>query len=258
MGILNSTPDSFSDGGEYITANVAIEKAEKMMEEGADIIDIGGESTAPGNNPISHTEEWERIETIVIALLQKNIPLSLDSYKAETWEKFLSLGGRMLNDVSGLQKEQEKKIELLKKYPESKVIIMFSRNPKEETKDIMEEIFLFFESTFTLLEKHQIPRTQIIIDPGMGGFLSVFPCVSFSVLKHLVSLKKFQCPILIGTSRKSFLREVSHHTDPKKRDFASVITSFLAIQNGADIIRIHDVSSFKETMNILNTVQNAS
>ncbi len=255
MGILNITPNSFSDGGMFLTPEKALQRAEEMIHQGADIIDIGAESTAPGNDPISAEEEWNRLQNILPILLQKNIPLSLDTKKADIAEKFFILGGKILNDVSGLLYEEDKKIALLKKYPETKVICMFSRNVKllpdflpGEEKKIWEEILPFFTNRICLCASHGILPERIIIDPGMGGFVSQNPEVSFEILRDLSRLKIFKTPILVGTSRKSFLKNVSDPINPHHRVVSSVVSAFMAFQNGASIVRVHDVFETHEAL----------
>lgn len=258
FGILNITPDSFSDGGDFLSPKKAVHAAQRMIQEGADIIDIGAESTAPDNKKISHEEEWQRLEKIFPALREKNLikKISLDSYKSKTWEKFLELGGEILNDVSGLETDQEEKIFLLKKYPQAKVILMFSQDisqpdPKNLEEIIMKDIKKFFTEKILLLQKNGIEKSRIILDPGMGGFLSTNPKISFEVIARLKELEIFNCQILVGTSRKSFLREVSHPTDPTKRKIASVVSGLLAVQNGANFLRVHDVVETREGLDTL-------
>jgi dihydropteroate synthase len=253
MGILNITPNSFSDGGNFITSNIILKRIFEMINEGADIIDIGAESTAPHNSKISHKKEWKRLEPI-IKNLPKNIQYSLDSYKADTWEKTLKYQENIiLNDVSGLKLDTEKKIFLLKKYPKTKVIIMFSRDiSKPDPKNIMDEIINFFEKKIFLLTKQNIHLNRIIIDSGMGGFLSKNKEISFEVIKNLALLKKFNCEILTGTSRKSFLSNLNNTDNPKNRLISSVLSAIKCMKNGSNILRVHDIKETVEGINIFN------
>ncbi len=249
MGILNLTPDSFSDGGFFESPSKALLQAKKMMEEGADCIDVGGESTAPNASKISASEEWSRIGDILKVLMAEKIPCSLDSYKSETWERFLQLGGTFLNDVSGMGEESEKKWNLLQQFPTARVVVMFSQNHFSEMltpENVVSAILSFFTSILKTAEEKGIEKTRIILDPGMGGFLSSDPNVSFTVIRGLSSLCAFKCDILIGTSRKSFLRVVSDPTNPANRDLASVITSLSALENGATWVRVHNVQMMRE------------
>lgn len=253
VGVLNITPDSFSDGGNFLSPENALARAEEMLKEGADIIDVGAESTAPHNTDISEQEEWERLQNILPILLEKKIPISLDSQKPVTWEKFLELGGEMINDVSGLgkNKEEQRKISLLQKFPNSKIVIMFSRDisapdPENLEKNILPEIFEFFCQKILLLENAGIQKSRIILDPGMGGFLSKNPEISFLVLKKFQKFLELGCELYLGTSRKSFLSEVSQTNSPEKRVISSVVSSLVGVQNGASYVRVHDVKEMRE------------
>lgn len=269
VGVLNITPDSFSDGGDFLDATLALQRAKKMREEGADIIDIGAESTAPHNAEISEQEEWERLENILPVLLSSGIPISLDSQKSGIWQKFLELGGNMINDVSGLgrtEEEQQKKIELLQKFPNVKIVVMFSRDisspdPENLKEAIIPEISAFFQQKMSLLEKNGISKSRIILDTGMGGFLSKNPEISFHVLRNFSEFsgcKDQGCELYLGTSRKSFLSEVSQNASPDKRVISSIVSSVLGIQNGADYVRVHDVHEMKIAMNTLKAIQNTT
>lgn len=258
MGVLNCTPDSFSDGGDFISPANAVAQAQQMIAQGASIIDIGGESTAPHATKVSAEIEWGRIESVLRNIADLSINVSLDSYKAEIWEKALSINPFLwLNDVSGLQTELEKKIALLKRFPLSRVVVMFSRSLPYKSDSLpllLDSIDMFFQKTLTFLLENGISLERIILDPGMGGFLSPDPKASFCVLQNLSRFQKYKCPLLIGTSRKSFLREVSHPSDPKQRQIASVITSTEAWKNGASIIRVHDVLETNEALQTLSAL----
>lgn len=256
MGILNITPDSFSDGGDFVSSKNAVIQAKKMRELGADIIDIGGESTAPHSQKISAQEEWKRIKKSIIELHNNSIPLSVDSYKSEIWKKAVLIDEKIIfNDVSGLRVETDTKIKILQKNPQTKVIIMFSRNITQKDPDnIMEEIIEFFNKQLHLLEQAGIEKNRIIIDPGMGGFLSQNSQISFEVIRNLQILERYNCDILVGTSRKSFLRNVSDKHNPKNREIASVITAIESAKNGANILRVHDIKSTKEALETCNCI----
>ena len=268
IGVLNITPDSFSDGGDFFAPEKALKRAEKMLEEGADIIDIGAESTAPHNTSISGEEEWARLTNILPILLEKKIPISLDSQKSEIWEKFLELSQKyevknvMINDVSGLgknknkEKEEQKKIELLQKFPDTKIVIMFSRDISESDSEdlsetILSEISEFFSQKIQILEHAGIQKSRIILDTGMGGFLSKNPEISFLVIRNFQKFLELGCKLYLGTSRKSFLSEVSGNISPEKRVISSVVSSLVGIQNGANYVRVHDVQEMREGLETL-------
>ncbi|HIQ57444.1 TPA: dihydropteroate synthase [Candidatus Gracilibacteria bacterium] len=280
MSILNITPDSFSDGGLFLEKNSALEHVKKSMQDGADIIDIGAESTAPQNSAISADEEWHRIKNIIPDIfsyiqeynsqntnnLKNDIIISLDSYKSVIWKKFLdsaqknnfNLNNIILNDVSGLAIDYSEKIEIIKKYTKLytnlKICIMFDKNKTHReltSKNIISEIINFFDTIILTFQIEKINIKHIILDPGMGGFLSKNSDVSFSLIKQLKLLRDFAntnniSDILIGTSRKSFLSEI---TADNKKVLASVFTSVECIQNGANIIRMHDTKSMKKGLN---------
>jgi len=268
IGLLNISPDSFSDGGDFLEPEKALKRAEEMLKEGADIIDIGAESTAPHNIPISAEEEWKRLTNILPILLEKKIPISLDSQKSEIWEKFLKLSQQyevkqvMINDVSGLgrtlknREEEQKKIQLLQKFPNTKIVIMFSRDisepdPEHLSEIIVSEISEFFLQKIQVLEHAGIQKSRIILDTGMGGFLSKNPEISFTVIKNFQKFLGLGCELYIGTSRKSFLSEVSGNISPEKRVISSVVSSLIGIQNGASYVRVHDVKEMKEGLETL-------
>lgn len=265
MGILNITPDSFSDGGDFVDPKRALQEAQKMIEEGATILDIGAESTAPNAPKITAKEEWKRLNPLLPKLIslckEKNVLLSVDTQKNEIAEKVLKMGADMINDVSAFGDPHMP--EIISKY-KTRIILMFSKDGskyyEKEYENIIEEITEFLTEKIKLAKSHGIPEENIILDPGMGAFLSKDPQKSFLVLKELQTLKKKfpKQKWLIGTSRKSFLREVSHPTDPKERTIASITSSLIAIQNGANIIRIHDTKEMKEAIDTHNAIQESN
>lgn len=252
MGILNLTPDSFSDGGGFNTLELAKKRILKMMAEGADIIDIGGESTGPGSENVSAEEELRRVRPIIDWVSQKrhqkDIIFSIDTYKALVAEYALSQGFSMVNDVTALRGDP-KMIEVLVKYQPT-VVLMYSKDPTARTthdkvayEDVVGTIKDFLtEQTSELLEAG-FPRKKIIIDPGMGAFISSIPEYSFEVIHHLKEIKKLGYPILVGISRKSCLGGKL-----EERDQPSVDWSLKAIKNGASIIRIHNVGLMRKAL----------
>ncbi len=245
MGILNLTPDSFSDGGEFYDPSLAIRRMEEMIAEGADIIDIGGESTGPGSEDVSAKEELARVKPVIDAIAEKKLTVkalfSIDTYKASIAEYALEHGFQMVNDVTALRGDP-KMIGILLKY-EPYVVLMFSKDHSARTtadKVVYEDVIgtisdFLIEQTSELLEAG-FPREKIIIDPGMGAFISSIPEFSFEVINRLEELKLLGFPILVGISRKSCLGG-----EMKDRNQPSVDWSLKAIQNGASIIRIHNV-----------------
>ena len=255
MGVLNVTPDSFSDGGAFLDPEKAGARAEEMMHDGADFLDVGAESTAPNAPEVSAKEEWERLAPVLQTFREKNIPFSVDTYKAEVARRALKMGAQMINDVTALRGDPEM-AQVLAEFPQAFLCLMYSKDSSARTtlQDLGEEnigakIYAFFEERLAAAQKYGIANERIMLDPGMGAFLSTDPEKSFTVLKNLQQFQDLGCPILIGTSRKGFLKTVSGRAEPKDRVIASVVSALLAIQNGARIVRVHDVKEMKEALN---------
>lgn len=252
MGILNLTPDSFSDGGHYFDPKRGIQRIQTMLAEGADIIDIGGESTGPGSEYISAEEELKRIKPIIDFVAKEKLTdqvlFSIDTYKASVAEYALAHGFSMVNDVTAFRGDP-KMIEVLVKY-QPYVVLMYSKDSGPRTthdKVVYENVIgtikdFLTEQTSKLLEAG-FPRKKIIIDPGMGAFISAIPDYSFEVIDRLGEFKKLGYPILVGISRKSCLGGKL-----ADRDQPSVDWSLKAIKNGASIIRIHNVGLMRKAL----------
>lgn len=261
MGILNITPDSFSDGGDFLDAEKAAEQAKTMIQAGADIIDIGAESSGPDSKDVPEAEEWNRLEPVLMALAQENIPVSVDTWKSGIVKKALEQCVDMINDVTAFRGDP-KILDVLAD-SDCRIVIMYSKDQnarttlrKQEYADPTQEIGDFLEDRISFAKKRGIDSDRIILDPGMGAFLSSDPEVSFTVLRELKRLKE-RFPknnILIGTSRKSFLGSVSDSKNPKNRLIASVTSAMLAAQNGANILRVHDVKETKEAVNTFEKI----
>jgi dihydropteroate synthase len=251
MGILNITPDSFSDGGNYYNINSALKRAKAIIKEGADIIDIGGESTGVGSKFISSKEELKRILPVIKGIRKfSKIPISVDTYKSQVAEKALLSGANIINDITSFRGDG-KILNIIKKY-NCPYIIMYSKDKTPRTtkknkkyKNIIATITGFFKKRLQILEKKGIKKSNIILDPGMGQFISAIPQYSYEIISRLKELKdNFNLPILIGISRKSFLQGAV-----KKRDEKGNALSMIAYLNGASIIRTHDVKGLKEFLN---------
>ncbi|WP_346354642.1 dihydropteroate synthase [Azotosporobacter soli] len=239
MGILNVTPDSFSDGGRFKNMDNALRHMQEMCGSGADIIDIGAESTRPygENQAIDAQEEMERLMPTLERLVKEcPIPISVDTYKAEVAEAALASGAHMINDVWGLQRDANMvKVIARHKVP---VIVMHNRQGINLESDIMQDILNFFSKSIEIAEAHGILREQLILDPGIGFAKTTEQ--NLSVLARLRELKGLGCPILIGTSRKRFIGEVLD-LPVEDRVEGTAATVACAIMNGAKIIRVHDV-----------------
>ncbi len=262
MGILNVTPDSFSDGGQFFNPKKAIKRAKEMIKEGAQIIDIGGESTGPGSKEVGVEEELKRIMPIVEyadlrTLRKNNVLISIDTYKPEVAEKVLKEGVDMINDVTALRQGGRAMGELIAKY-QAGLVLMYSKDNSPRTtlenkkyKDVVSEIGEFLNKRIDFALSCGIKKEQIIIDPGMGAFLSKDPEPSLEVLGRLKEFKKLGYPILIGASRKGFIGQILGEKPANERLAGSLACSAMAIYNGANIIRAHEV---KETVEVIKVV----
>jgi dihydropteroate synthase len=258
MGILNVTPDSFYDGGKYFNTDAAIERAIQMIDEGADIIDIGGESTRPGADPVEIEEEKRRVLPVIRELRKKtDIPISIDTYKSEVAELALREGANIVNDISGM-KFDERMPYVIKKYGAGCVVMHIRGTPKDMQKNpyyknTIEEIKEELKERIKFLKNFEIEDEQIIIDPGIGFGKRVYD--NLLILKNVLEFKKLSYPILLGHSRKSFIGKVLNIEDPSQRKNATIcITSFLILKK-VDMIRVHDVKETKEAKKILEAIE---
>lgn len=237
MGILNVTPDSFSDGGDFTNVDIAVKHAKDMIEEGADIIDLGGESTRPGHKFVSADEEIKRIVPVIKKLKEEiKVPISIDTYKSEVAEEVLKLGVDMVNDVWGLTYD-ENMANVIGKY-DAHVCIMHNQDGTEYDKDIMIAIKEFLQNSIDKAIKAGIKKEKIVLDPGIG-FGKTFE-QNIEVLHRLGELQDLGYPVLLGTSRKSVLGKILD-VPPKERVAPTVATTVLGIRDGVDIVRVHDV-----------------
>ncbi len=249
MGILNVTPNSFSDAGKYRDPEVAALHAEAMINDGADIIDIGGESTGPDSTDVSVKEELNRVIPVLDALKKRlaqspirDVLLSVDTYKSEVAQAALERGVAIINDVTALRGDS--KLAKVVAEHNAYLVLMYAKDPSARTtrepvqyNDVIKTIYEFLEERIAIAVRSGVSREKIIIDPGMGAFISGDPQYSYEVLRRLPELKKLNCPILIGASRKSFLPGPM-----KERLIPTIIAHSVAVQNGASIVRVHDVA----------------
>ncbi|MFZ5969374.1 MAG: dihydropteroate synthase [Bacillota bacterium] len=237
MGILNITPDSFSDGGDFIDVEKAITHAKQMVAEGADIIDIGGESTRPGSAEVNAEEELTRVLPVVKRLMEEvDVPISVDTYKAEAAEEVLKLGVHMINDVWGLQRD-ERMASVVAKY-DIPVVVMHNQIGTEYKTDIMEEIGRFLKQSAQIALDAGVKKENIILDPGIG--FGKTPEQNIHVMSRLEELNVLGYPILLGTSRKSMIGKILD-LPPKERVEGTISTSVIGVMKGMDILRVHDV-----------------
>ena len=243
MGILNVTPDSFSDGGDFNSVEKALKHAKEMVAEGADMVDIGGESTRPGHiyvdsEEVDSEEEIRRVVPVIKALREEiSVPMSIDTYKADVAEEALKLGVEMVNDVWGLRRD-ENMANVVAKY-DAEVCIMHNQDGTEYDKDIMESIKDFLNESIKIALDAGVKKEKIVLDPGIG-FGKTFE-QSLEVLRRLGELRDLGYPILLGTSRKSVIGNVLH-LEPKDRVEGTVATTVLGVRDGVDIVRVHDIT----------------
>ncbi|MBU5425539.1 dihydropteroate synthase [Tissierella pigra] len=237
MGILNITPDSFSDGGEYVYTDAAISHALNMLAEGADIIDIGGESSRPGHTQISIDEELSRVIPIIRNLRNKtDAIISLDTRNGEVAEEGIKNGVNILNDIWGLQGDPEM-AKVAAKY-NVPIIIMHNQNGTDYKMDIILEMIDFFKKSIKIAIDAGINSDNIILDPGIGFGKTVEQ--NIEVLSRLQEFKKLKYPILLGTSKKSTIGKILD-LPPNERVEGTIATTVLGINQGIDIVRVHDV-----------------
>jgi len=267
MGILNITPDSFSDGGLYFNnIKVAIEHASQMISEGADIIDVGGESTRPGAKPVSASEEIERVVPVISALKEKfgkNILISVDTNKGEVAKAAINAGADIINSLGGFHFDPTL-ADVVSKNGVPVVIYHIKGEPQtmQKTaityKNVVAEINKFFRDQIAIGKKHGVAKDQYILDPGIGFGKSV--AHNLLIVKEFSSFKGFKLPLLVGVSRKSHLGEVlkkklSLETLPHERIEAGLAGAAIAVRCGASIVRTHDVLATKKFFAVLDTLK---
>ncbi len=264
MGILNVTPDSFYDGGKYCDIDDALNRARKMIDDGADIIDVGGESTRPNSRCVSADEEIRRVVPLIKELSKETkIPISIDTYKAEVADKAILAGAQLINDITGLQADTE--MARVAAAHNTPIIIMHIKGrPHDFPKDpvyaeLIPEIISFLENRIEFSITSGIAHNKIIIDPGIG-----FGKGGKHNIEILRQLNKFKCmnlPIMIGTSRKSFIDKVLEPSDDinikedNLRLIGTLVTLIIAVSNGANIVRVHDVKEAVQVIKMYSSIE---
>ena len=251
MGILNITPDSFSDGGAFLSPDAAVAHAEQMVMEGADIIDIGADSTRPYGNAVavSAAEELRRLEFVLPAAVRMGRPVSIDTMKATVAVWALDRGAAIVNDVWGLQRDPDMAGVIARhRVP---VIVMHNRDAADPRIDIMADIAAFFERSLAIAARAGIRRDRVVLDPGIGfGKTSE---QSMMAIARLDCLKSFGLPLLVGASRKRFIDSVTP-APPDRRLGGSIAAHILAVERGAALIRAHDVAATVQAMRIMAAI----
>jgi dihydropteroate synthase len=254
MGVLNVTPDSFSDGGKFLDPATAIAHAAAMANEGADILDIGAESTRPYGDPlpVSADDEKARLTTVLPAVVKFGLPVSIDTIKASIAEWALDQGASIVNDVWGLQRDAGMAtVAAERRVP---VIVMHNREAADPAIDIVADVLAFFSRSLEIAARAGIARESIVLDPGIG--FGKTPEQSITCIARLAEFKRFGLPLLVGASRKRFINSVTP-APPSERIGGSISAHLLAVEQGAAIVRVHDVKETVQALRVAAAIEGA-
>jgi dihydropteroate synthase len=254
MGVLNITPDSFSDGGRFLDPETAIAHGKRLVAEGADLLDVGAESTRPygGAVRISREEEWERLRSVLPAVIDLGVPVSIDTMKAAVAARALAMGAAVVNDVWGLQRDPDM-ARVIAEHGAA-IIIMHNREAEDGTIDIMADIEAYFARSLEIAARAGIAREQIVLDPGIG--FGKTQAQSITVIARLARLQGFGLPVLIGLSRKRFIASVVP-SEPHQRLGGSIAANLLATLAGATFVRVHDVAETVQALRVMTAIRTA-
>jgi len=257
MGILNVTPDSFSDGGKFVDLDVAVDYAKQMVKDGADIIDVGGESSRPGSDSVYEQDELDRVLPVIERLVEEiEVPISIDTYKPKVAEECLKLGAKIVNDISGLR--DPKMAEICARFKATVCIMHMKGEPKsmqEEPSyhDCVAEIKEYLKGQIDVARNAGIE--SLIIDPGIGFGKNTDH--NLEILNRLQEFEELECPILIGPSRKSFIGDISG-LPVEKRLEGTIGAVVVGVMNGAKIVRVHDVKECKKALDIVDAIRSVN
>ncbi len=258
MGILNVTPDSFFDGGKYSNTEKAIAQGLKLIEQGADILDIGGESTRPGALPVKVEEELKRVIPVIEEILKRaRIPISIDTYKAKVAEEAINAGASIINDISGLKFDPEMP-RVAAKYKTPVVIMHIKGTPQDMQKNpyynaLIPEIIEYLRASIITAKEAGIEEDKIILDPGIG--FGKLPEHNLQIIKNLKEFALLGKPILIGVSRKSFIGKILNDASPEERLEGTAAAVAVSIINGANIVRVHDVDYISKIVKVVDAIK---
>lgn len=262
MAVVNVTPDSFSDGGDFYSVDKAVLSALEMIEHGADILDIGGESTRPGAPAVSEEEELKRVIPVIEGIRKKDssILISIDTTKAKVAEDALKAGANIVNDVSGFVREPNI-AKVVAKYNAGAVLMHMrgdSSNMQEllDYDDLIKSLKSFFTEQISYAESVGVARKNIVLDPGIG--FSKDLAQNLKLINRLTTFAELQQPLLLGTSRKSFIGKILNEDDAKKRVWGTAASIAIGIINGAHILRVHDVAEMKDVIRVSDAIRNES
>jgi len=260
MGIVNITPDSFSDGGRYVTVDQALERAMALVDQGADILDLGAESTRPGATPVGEQEEMDRLLPVLSAVVKRTaVPISVDTMKSGVAREALREGASIINDVTAMRFDPDMAA-VVAQYGAGIVLmhmqgmpLTMQENPRYDS--VVDDIHMFFSERIAIAEKSGIAKSQIVLDPGFGfGKLLIH---NLELLNGLSSFDQLGCPVLVGLSRKAFLGKIFDRP-VQDREWGTAAAVALAVDRGASIIRVHDVASMKAVAMVASAVHAAS
>ena len=256
MGVLNVTPDSFSDGGEFFDTQKAVEHGIKMVADGAAIIDVGGESTRPGSEPVSTEQQIERVVPVIQALCRKvNVPISIDTYNVEVAKTALEAGAAIINDITALS--DERMAELAAEHEVPIVLMHMQGTPstmQTEPKydDVVGEVLEFLLSRAKRAEQFGIPKARIFIDPGIGFGKTLEH--NLLLLENVYKFVATDYRVLVGASRKSFIGSITGGKNPAQRIFGTAATVALCAAAGVSIVRVHDVAQMVDVVKVINAI----
>mgnify|MGYP001024447159 CR=1 FL=1 len=256
MGIVNVTPDSFSDGGDFLETEIAVLQGLKLAEEGADILDVGGESTRPGSHPIDPDEELRRVLPVIEGLRVKtDIPISIDTYKSPVARKALEAGADIINDIFGFQGDPE--MPGLAAEHQCPAVLMHIRgvpktmNDDTAYEDLIGEMIAYLRNGIDLGVKAGLPRENFVIDPGIG--FAKRHQQNLEILSRLHEFNALNCPILVGPSRKSFIGQTIG-VPPKERIFGTAASVAMSAARGAHILRVHDLKEMRQVLDVVDAI----
>lgn len=260
MGVLNVTPDSFSDGGQFSTLDSALTQAHKMVADGADFLDIGGQSTRPNAEDVTLDEELDRVIPVIEALRQREefsqVPISVDTTRSQVANAAIAAGADLINDISGATFDAAM-LSTVAKLGVPIVLMHIRGTPKTmqtltDYEDLIGEMLQFLEARIQAAIAAGIDRSQIIIDPGIG--FAKKAAQNLEILRQLPAFRSLECPVLVGVSRKSFIGQILNQPDPQRRGWGTAAACVSAIVGGTDILRVHDVSEMHDACRIADAI----
>lgn len=249
MGIVNVTPDSFSDGGLFVSKEAALAQAQKLVADGADIVDVGAESTRPGHTPVLAGEEWARLEPLLAALVRDaGVPVSIDTYKAATARRALATGVAVVNDVWGLQRDPDMAPAVAE--AGAGAVVMHNRESTDPAIDIVEDMLRFFERSLEIARRAGVSLAHVALDPGIGFGKSREQ--NYAALRATPRLLGLGFPVLIGVSRKSIFKGLVDGSAAEGRLVGTLAANLLAADDGAQIFRVHDVAEHRAAFEVFS------